>query len=183
MIHEIAIDSDWRGRALADREIARVTLEWLPNEVRISVDAPYSGDPLPPAPPRSFDGLWEYEVVEVFLVDEASLEEAPRYIEIEMSPHGHHLLLSFEGIRARTGQHEPIGYRAEVDGERWFGEMTVARALMPWARLRMNAYRLCGEGEQRRHLVATALPGPTPDFHLIRSFEVTVDPPDEQTVD
>lgn len=42
----------------------------------------------------SLDGLWDYEVVEVFF-----LGRAERYFELEMSPHGHYLALKLQGAR------------------------------------------------------------------------------------
>ena len=76
----------WDGVPVADG--ARVRLDWR-DAVVIEVEAPFTGDAVPPAPRGRTDRLWEHEVVEVFLASEAAA--AARYLEIELGPHGHWL--------------------------------------------------------------------------------------------
>ena len=66
------------------------------DEVRISVSAPFYDDPPPPGglPGQAYFGLWEYEVVEAFF-----LNDKDQYLEVEFGPHGQHIVLLLNGRR------------------------------------------------------------------------------------
>lgn len=158
----ILVAHHWDGRPL-DAPVAR--LDVRPGPVwRLDVEARYFGDPPPPAPPGPTDRLWEYEVVELFVVGEDD-----RYTEIELGPHGHHLVLQLEGVRRPVRTHLPLAYRAVIDGDRWRGTAVIDGALMPAPR-RWNAFAVNGLEANRRHLAAVPVPGPAPDFHRLDAF-------------
>src|SRR5690349_13129517 len=95
----LTIDRLWNGADASERERAAVALAWVPGGLRIDVDAPFHGDPAPPARPGPCDRLWEFEVVELFLAGAASDGSPVPYTEVELSPHGHYLVLRLLGVR------------------------------------------------------------------------------------
>ena len=133
--------------------------------------APFHGDAPPPGPPRPFFGLWEHEVLEIFLA-------GPRdhYLEVELSPHGHTCVLRLAGVRHVVQRDIAIPYRARVAGDRWRGEATLPNALIPPGPHRINAFAM--GGPDRLHLAyrPVLVPArwvgdtPMPDFHQLRRF-------------
>jgi hypothetical protein len=161
----------WDGRPALAHEQALVTLELSDEGLVVSIEAPDHGDPLPAAAPGSTPRLWNHEVVEVFVV---GLADPPVYTELEVGPAGHYLGLQLVGVRKPVVE----GFPVEVSVEKGRGSWT-GRALVPYDRLpprpwKVNAYAIHGEGESRRYLCHTPLPGPHPDFHRLEGFEVQV---------
>ncbi len=105
----LRIASTWDGQPLTDAEQIVVELQREGQGVRVRVDAPFHGDPAPPGPPTSTDGLWEYEVVEVMFADGSD-----RYLEIELSPHGHWLCLHLEGVRRVVSSGHRVDHNAQI---------------------------------------------------------------------
>jgi len=103
--------------------------------------------------------------VELFL-----LGADDRYLEVELGPHGHYLVIELCGYRNRTRQHLPIRYQAARHGGRWRGQAQVPHALVPAGLARANAYSIHGTGAMRRFLACFAVPGPAPDFHRLERF-------------
>lgn len=156
----VRVDRTWSGERLAPRHHAELRLTVAGGDLLLTVDAPFHGDPPPPGPPGPTPALWEHEVVELFVVGDGE-----RYTEIELSPHGHHLVLRLAGVRREVENGLPLDFRAFLDGRRWRGEATVPRAWLPPPPHRANAYRVHALGAGRRHLAATPVPGAAPDFH------------------
>ena len=159
------IDRLWNGDAAEPDEWVVVDFTRHDQCLRLQVDAPYYGDAPPTLEPGPLDGLWEHEVVELFL-----LAEPDRYLEIELGPHGHYWVLKLAGRRQVQQARLPIRYQAEIKGHRW-----QARGEIPWAYLpegvcRGNAYAIHGEGTQRRYLAYYPVPSPVPDFHRLEHF-------------
>jgi hypothetical protein len=116
--------------------------------------------------------LWEWDVVELFLSDRS---EALPYREIEASPLGQWLALSFDLPRVASAR--PWGYRPEVSAAISPGLFTVrlgidlgaaafgAGASTPGATWRVGLFRIAERPPDRRHL--SLAPGGTaaPDFH------------------
>ena len=91
----VDIDHDWTGRALEpDTPCASLELSVDADGLLVSFTAPLHGDALPAAPPCScVDGLWEFEVLELFVAappppGDAAAPPTP-YAEIEWGPGGH----------------------------------------------------------------------------------------------
>lgn len=162
----LSIDESWDGSPAAERE--RVALELTHGHDGWSIDvfAPLHGDPAPELPPGSCPRLWTYEAVECFLVGSDD-----RYLEIEMGPHGHYLLLELRGPRNIVRQGMRAEYSARLEpGGRWRGRLVLPAGLVPDPVLRVNAFALHGQGAARRYLCFRALPGERPDFHQIARF-------------
>lgn len=163
--------SAWDGAAADPGEVATLQLEWAGDDLRVCVEAPFHDDPRPPGYPGPTPGLWNYEVVELFIAD-AGANDAVQYLEVELSPHGHHLVLRLEGIRRAVEEGLDLYYTARVDSEarRWTGEAIVPGSWLPPAPHRVNAFAIHGRGDARRYLAWSPLPGPLPDFHQPHRF-------------
>ncbi len=163
---EIDIDSTWDG--LPADECVSLWLFWDADALVVEVTAPYHGDPTPPGDPGPTDGLWEYEVVELFLLN----ADGPRpvYTEVELSPHGHHLVLKLKGVRKPLSTLHEIEWTASIDGDRWTGTACVPMELLPEEITHYNAYAIHGVGGERRYLAAHPVPGDRPDFHRLDHF-------------
>lgn len=162
----LEIDHDWKGQALPAADRVRLLLERSETDWILEVDAPYYGDPAPPGEGGSTDRLWDYEVVELFL-----LGEGQRYLEIELGPHGHYLVLLLRGPREPERTDLKIGYQAKLDGDRWYGRAKIPKQLLPGSKPRAcNAYAMHGQGADRRYVAAYPVPGVAPDFHRLEFF-------------
>lgn len=155
----------WDGHPLPDREHARIQLYAHGSDIVLRCDAPYRGDPPPNAPAGPTDALWNHEVVEWFCVGQQE-----HYLEVELGPHGHHLVLQLEGVRNAVRSKLPMSYRAQLLGERWIGEARFPSAWLPTGPRTANAYRIHGTDTRHYHC-ATPVPGPAPDFHRLHLFE------------
>jgi len=154
----------WSGDPLREDEHARIDLT-LGEAIEIDIDAAFHGDPPPSVPPGRCDRLWDYEVVELFL-----LGEDERYLELEFGPHGHFLALRLEGRRRIVASDLAVAFTAERRGARWLGHARVPLDGLPPGLRAANAYAIHGEGEARRWLAWAPVPGPQPDFHRLECF-------------
>jgi hypothetical protein len=162
---ELGIRVLWDGTEVARAEHAMARLALEAAELVIEVDAPWHNDPPPAAPCGSTDRLWEHEVVEVFL-----LGAGQRYLEVELGPHGHYLVLELDGVRQPVRRCLPIQYATTRQGARWRGQARVPRGYLPVGLARANAYAIHGAGKDRRFLACFPVPGPAPDFHRLGCF-------------
>lgn len=148
---------DWR---------AEVRLGRVERGLAFEVDAPFHDDPRPPGPAGPTPRLWEYEVVEVFVA-------GPRghYLEVEMGPHGHHLVIWLEGIRRAAREALPLELTTTRSGGRWQARaQTLEGVPLPAKPWRVNAYAIHGVGPNRRWLAHAPTPGEHPDFHQLDCF-------------
>ena len=134
-------------------------------ELWVDVISPFYGDTPPRQLPGSTERLWEYEVVELFL-----LGDNLNYLEIELSPHGHYLVLQLQGVRQVVQQDLPIKYESTIAGNTWRGRALIPISYVPSGNLRANAYAVHGTGTGRSYLAAVAIPGEKPDFHRLEVF-------------
>jgi hypothetical protein len=162
---ELRICHTWDGQPCLPEEEVQLHLSVAPSLISIRIRAPYHGDPPPPSQPGPTDFLWEYEVVELFF-----LGSNERYTEIELSPHGHYLVLQLAGRRHAVRRCLPIEYQATIQGFSWEGRASIPRSLLPEDSNLFNATAIHGQGSQRRYLSWTPLPGPHPDFHRLEEF-------------
>jgi hypothetical protein len=161
----LEVASTWDGEELPADE--RVVLDLALGEasLRVEVSAPFHGDPAPSGPPGPTDRLWEREVVELFL-----LGTDERYLELELGPYGHHLVLRLRGRRRIEEQGLPLAYAVERVGARWHGRARLPALWLPPGLVACNAYAIHGVGAARRHCAAFPVPGPAPDFHRLERF-------------
>jgi hypothetical protein len=169
---KLRIATTWDGQPIPENEVALVECFIENGELTVLVDSPFFGDAPPAGPAGSTDGLWEHEVVELFLVGADS-----RYLEIELAPHGHYLLLELSGARNVVRKGMEIRYEVERLADRWRAVAIVPISYLPPRIARANAYAIHGSGERRRYLAASAVPGTAPDFHRLQAFPRVEWPP------
>jgi len=159
---EIRIHKLCDGRPARSHEYTTVTLVARAKALQVHVDAAYHGDPPPLCLPGSTPRLWEHEVVELFLFGNDA-----RYLEIELGPAGHHLVLQLHGIRQVVKTLTTLEFpKPRIDSGRWSGVATIATRHLPDGLHRVNAHAIHGQAAQRRYLSAFAGPG-SPDFHRL----------------
>ncbi|MCK6504885.1 hypothetical protein L6R53_16055 [Myxococcota bacterium] len=168
----LRVDRTWDGQAADPGEVATLALHDDGDALGVEVDAPFHGDPPPPAPPGPTWALWEHEVVELFVVGPGQ-----RYLEVELGPHGHHLVLQLHGVRNVVARELPLDLRVTCAAGRWQARARLPRALLPPGPHLANAYAIHGRGAGRRYLAWTPVPGPAPDFHRLPLFPAVTLPP------
>lgn len=161
----LLIASTWDGQPIAAAEQATVRLTAQEGGLVVEIDAPFHGDPPPPGAPGPTWKLWEHEVVELFV-----LGADDHYTELEISPHGHYLLLRLEGRRNVVARELPLAVTVSRTDGRWQAKTVLPASVLPIGPWRANAYAIHGLGEARRYLAWTPAPGPAPDFHRIEVF-------------
>lgn len=163
----LSIDKLWDGSTADKSEWAEVAMAMTPAGVTVDVTARYHGDPAPELPPGQTDGLWNYEVVELFVANENG-----EYLELELGPHGHYLALLFSGARDLARRDLDVICQAAIAGSMWTATAHVPRSCLPSGISRANAYAIHGTEESRRFLAASPVPGARPDFHQPRLFKL-----------
>ncbi len=166
----LQIRHTWDGEPIDPSEFAQAVLELTPAHLLVEVEAPFHQDPPPPGAPGSTDELWNFEVVEVFVAGADHEDGSVSYTEIELSPHGHFLVLELRGVRNIVRRGLPLDYQVVRDGDRWRGKARLARELLPLPPYRVNAFAIHGRGRSRRYLAAYPVPGEAPDFHRLEFF-------------
>lgn len=161
------IGKTWDDQPL-HHEKAEVTFSRAPSDmVEMRVRAPFYIDPPAPsgAAGTAFSGLWDYEVVEAFF-----LSESGKYLEIELCPHGQHLLLLLNGRRNMIRDQLPIQYNATISGTHWEGVALIPLHYFPPAVSKFNAYAIHGSNSNRQYEAYNAVIGDQPDFHRLEYF-------------
>lgn len=161
----LLVAQTWDGRPARRTDWVKLELSVSAEHLCIDVDAPFHGDEPPPVPAGKAPGLWNFEVVELFL-----LGQDERYLEVELGPHGHYLVLELAGRRRVVHEHELLDYRVQREDTRFFGRAQIPLDWLPPGADRMNAYAIHGPSEAREHLAWRGAPGPKPDFHRLETF-------------
>nr|XP_033795056.1 UPF0462 protein C4orf33 homolog [Geotrypetes seraphini] len=171
---EFKIEHTWNGLPV-DHEPVRIHLKPWDEGLLMEVNALFFNDP--PAPPgepgKPFNRLWDYEVVEAFFLN----DKTEQYLEVELCPHGQHLLLLLSGQRKICQQELALTFEVERNESRWEG-----RAYLPWNYFppcvnKFNAYAIHGSEAKRTYEALYPLPhcevqeGQQPDFHRLEYFE------------
>ena len=141
-------------------ETVSMAMELGEVDLTLHIDAPFHDDP----PPDSVD-LWKHEVVELMLVGADDV-----YLEVELSPHGQHLVLFLHGERRVAHRGVALAYRADINSSRWHGVAQIPIGWLPVETTRLNAFALHGTAQERRHLAWKPTRGPQPDFHRLDAF-------------
>lgn len=172
------INKSWNNQSIAEHDNIHLRFEYVNNnetggrDLHIKVRAPFYDDPHinETTPKGSMDKLWEYEVVEVFL-----LGSDDYYLEIEFSPTGQYLLLQLHGYRnvIKTPLYIDV-YSAEIQDKEWSGSYVIPAEYIPANLTKFNAYAIHGTGDARQYL--SLFPTPfgkykDPDFHRLDYFQ------------
>lgn len=166
-----SISNLWNGTA-ADQSLHAGV--WISQSVRgilVRVHSkihPSSQSPTAPAGSR-VDGLWQYNVVELFLVGVND-----QYLEIELSESGHWLVLGFESVRKRSHAYEDFipEFTHSIDANygTWESSILIPWSIIPENLSRMNAFSII-EGQ---YLALNSVPGLEPDFHQPSTYPLVI---------
>lgn len=160
------IKHTWDGCPLETSAHVRLQLEQeQEGGLIVSVDAPFHDDPAPTSSVGSTWELWNHEVVELFLV-----RQDGSYLEIEIGPHGHFLVLDLSAPRVIRTRHLPATLTVTRTESRWSGRIEVQVECPLASIVRANAFAIHGTGDTRQFLAASPLPGIAPDFHQPERF-------------
>lgn len=155
----------WDGTQISTQDEVHVHIERLPSGLSLEIDAPYYGDVAPEQPACSLWGLWNYEVVEIFLVGADG-----RYLEAEFGPHGHHLLLWLDAPRNIVQKHLPVSFRSSIVEKRWYGSVHIDASILPEKIVKWNLFSIHGQDTHRVYQCMQPLGTAQPDFHQPHRF-------------
>jgi len=163
-----AIRNTWDGGCVSHEPIKVAIGPALDGGCQVRVSGPFFNSPdKPDGPQGPFDQLWEYEVIEVFF-----LNDHDQYVEVEFGPYGHHIVLLLNGARNAVKTLLPMTYSANITGDQWYGEATIPRDYFPPNATRFNAYAIHGEGSSRTYEALYPATGTrAPDFHDLKFFQ------------
>lgn len=138
-----------------------VDLKREENGLRITATLPTQPGPhVPKTPPMTrVANLWEYDVVECFLVGEE------KYLEVELGAGGHFLVLDFTAPRVRDQEYTDfvpdMTYDQDAGDGRWKASIVIPWEMVPKGLKAMNAFVIVREN----YVCMSPLPGPQADFH------------------
>lgn len=162
----LPIERLWDGTVCPHAHLhGRVELAARDDGLEIAASLPHQPSPRIPAAPAGarVADLWEYDVVECFLVGAGE-----RYLEVELGAGGHFLVLSFSAPRVRSDPHETLRPALDFssDARGWRSRIRLEWGLVPPGLEALNAFVIAGGA----HLAWAALPGSAPDFHQPARF-------------
>jgi hypothetical protein len=217
--NRLTISRTWNGKELPNPLCYYLEVSFCTStsEMILYVDAPFHGDPAPPPllavggerPPifpaddirgdkiishrsQRYPGLWDYEVVELFIgpgippdMDGIEVENLP-YLEINIGPHGHYYISNFPSQGNWANKYDefelerPLVIEIDRAAGRWRAKMCLSSFIIPepycaddlstcW---RMNAFAIYGlkSNNTRTYLAHSVVPGDKPNFHQLKSF-------------
>ncbi len=161
----LEIENAWDGAAVVDYSSSRVELRLTEHGLNLHFSGPLMGDPAPAEPPGRLWGLWKHEVLECFIVGPDS-----DYLEVEVGPHGHFLILRLHGVRTIVNDAVParLQWHTTVGGV-WSVSVVIGYEYLPPLPWKMNAFAMYGDAP-RRFLASTPVSGDGPDFHRISQY-------------
>ncbi|XP_072644495.1 UPF0462 protein C4orf33 homolog isoform X2 [Canis lupus baileyi] len=171
---DFKIEHTWDGLPVK-HEPAFVRLNPGDGGVMMEVSAPFFNDPPAPLgePGKPFNELWDYEVVEAFFLNDITKQ----YLEVELCPHGQHLVLLLSGRRNVWKKELALSYKVCTGETKWEG-----RAYLPWSYFpphvtKFNAFAIHGSKDKRNYEALYPVPrhelqqGQKPDFHRLEYFK------------
>lgn len=166
------ICTTWDGHQLSHAGMKlRISSSLDGNGICLKWSSPHFSDPLPPLPVGSCPGLWNYEVLEFFFLDDSTQD----YLEVEVGPAGHYLVLQLKGKRNLL--HEGLKLHVQnllsPESHEWNGSTFIPADYLPPNVTKFNAYAIHQEGAER-HYEALYPAQPElfgePDFHRLELF-------------
>ena len=162
------IQYEWDGTPLPETQWVSIEVQLSDTVMCIRVESPFFHNPAPvslPDPSVGLWKLWEYEVVELFIVGVDG-----HYTEVEVGPHGHHLVLQLDAPRSIVNHQLPMLWNAQIHGDQWTGQGEVSRALLPAEISRVNAFAIRTINGERQYCCFEPLPDTQPNFHQPERF-------------
>ncbi|XP_050722661.1 uncharacterized protein LOC127001687 isoform X2 [Eriocheir sinensis] len=168
---DYSITTTWNGGAL-DHAPVSLSLSSSPDQQQLilTISAPFFNDPPSPAGPpgQPFYGLWDYEVVEAFFLNDAN-----QYLEVEVCPWGQHIVLLLSGQRVTVRHSLQLEVSTQRGGGVWSGTAAIPVSYLPEKVTKFNAYAIHGSGEARVYEALYPAPSTAanPDFHALQYFK------------
>jgi hypothetical protein len=166
--------ADWQGRNLDPQRQTEVRMLWSPEALYLQFRAKYRTLYTYPGGPQRRDVLWERDVAEVFLQNDAQSDRT--YSEIETSPNGDWIDLAITAAGhsdLQSGMHSRV--TVDVATKVWTAELALpTRALAanfdPKRSWRVNFFRI--EGAEPNRFYSSWKPTNTehPNFHVPEVF-------------
>ncbi|KAM7444015.1 hypothetical protein ABFA07_007382 [Porites harrisoni] len=169
---EFSIATTWDGEPLNHSPVEFKVSAVDEISVKVDVRGPLFNDPGPPPAPSGSPcpELWEFEVAEIFF-----LGADDKYLEVELSPHGQHLVLLLNGMRNMIKDKLALSYSATKDNvqKKWKGSATIPLDYFPPGVVKLNAYAIHGTGRDRCYeaLYPATKECDRPDFHRLQFFK------------
>ncbi|XP_071609965.1 UPF0462 protein C4orf33 homolog isoform X1 [Heliangelus exortis] len=168
---EFAIKHTWDGLPVS-HEPVRIVLKPDNSGLIMEVSAPFFNDPPAPLgePGKPFNRLWDYEVVEAFFLS----DRTEQYLEVELCPHGQHLLLLLSSKRKVWKDELPLNFEVTRMNTKWEGKAHLPWNYFPPCTNKFNAFAIHGSGEERKYEALHPVPpqeGQQPDFHRLEFFK------------
>ncbi|KAE8630362.1 hypothetical protein XENTR_v10000798 [Xenopus tropicalis] len=162
------IEHQWNSQPVAHEPVT-ISLKPGDNGLQMDINAPFFNDPpAPPGPPgQPFPGLWDYEVVEAFFLN----SEKEQYLEVEICPHGQHLVLLLSKRRNIWKECLPLSLQVFKTDTKWEGSVLLPWDYFPPSVDQFNAYAIHGSDSKRTYEALYPVPqdalkeGQQPDLH------------------
>ncbi|XP_020036419.1 UPF0462 protein C4orf33 homolog isoform X1 [Castor canadensis] len=171
---DFKIEHTWDGFPVGHQPVS-VRLSPGEGGVVMEVSAPFFNDPPAPLgePGKPFNELWDYEVVEAFFLNDV----AEQYLEVELCPHGQHLVLLLSGRKNVWKQELALSFEVYRGETKWEG-----KAFLPWSYFppnvtKFNSFAIHGSKDNRSYEALYPVPqhefqqGQKPDFHRLEYFK------------
>ena len=107
------IETQWNSVPIDHSNSVEVSIQSTDGGIIMKVKAPFFDDPAPTEPAGSLMGLWNYEVVEMFF-----LNNKDEYVEVELGPHGHYIVLLLKGQSNSIKDSLPLKFNAQISSSR-----------------------------------------------------------------
>lgn len=167
---ELSVNRRWDGTPLEPRDVLEMTIAETPQGIAAQFTAHLAPTYTVPNAPVGFtQGLWDYDVVELFFA-----RPDGSYVEIEVGPAGHWLVYEFSGYREASDKTpRPLAYRTRVEDGVWSGTFAIPSAWLrcPLQEFRVNVYQIRSTAYRREYLAWRSVPSIEPDFHRVECFE------------
>ncbi|XP_064918169.1 UPF0462 protein C4orf33 homolog isoform X2 [Columba livia] len=114
---EFRIKHTWDGLPVSHEPVT-IGLKSDNAGLLMEVNAPFFNDPPAPLgePGKPCSRLWDYEVVEAFFLS----DRTEQYLEVELCPHGQHLLLLLSGKRRVWKEELPLEFEEKRESMKRF---------------------------------------------------------------
>ncbi len=163
---ELVVQNLWNGKGSTRPDLwARFALSKTKEGIMVTATMPTAlAERIPNAPENTrVDNLWEYSVAELFLA-----KNDKEYLEIEIGPCGHFLILGFSDVRVRSNEYEDFAPTIVTHND----QKTITHTfLIPTTMLPEPITKACAFVISKDLFLSSApLPGDEPNFHQPASF-------------
>ncbi|XP_075607273.1 UPF0462 protein C4orf33 homolog isoform X2 [Balearica regulorum gibbericeps] len=116
---------------------------------------------------------WSACFVEAFFLN----DRTEHYLEVELCPHGQHLVLLLSGRRGVWKDKLPLEFEVTRMKTKWEGKAHLPWNYFPPCTNKFNAFAIHGSGEERKYEALYPVPrhelqeGQKPDFHRLEFFK------------